>query len=217
MTAAESGARIVASRTIKQARPALYLGRVVEGPRDAAMQQLQTRLAAGDEAAFAELYDDVAPRLHRFLLSRLLRRDAAEEVLQETFVRLAQARAKLGGVRHLPAYVFGIARHEVQRYLASAQRHGQARQDFLEAHAMTAETSRAWESADEAHAALGQLPDQQREVIELKIFGALTFVEIAELLDMPQGTVATRYRTALARMREWLERQDPQPSPRERP
>ncbi|MBX3412973.1 MAG: RNA polymerase sigma factor [Pirellulales bacterium] len=171
------------------------------------MQQLQQRLAAGDEAAFAELYDALALRLYRFLLSRLRSRDAADDVLQETFVRLAQGRAGLRQVRHLTAYLFGIARHEVERYVSSARHRRRYPFESFEAPPMAA-TTPPWENTDEVELALGQLPDLQREVVELKIFGELTFVEIAEALGTPQGTVATRYRTALSRMRAWLEQRE---------
>jgi RNA polymerase sigma-70 factor (ECF subfamily) len=57
------------------------------------------------------------------------------------------------------------------------------------------------EAAEEIAAALERLPVEQREVVELRIYGGLTFREIAEVLAVPQGTVATRYRTALQRLR----------------
>ena len=55
-------------------------------------------------------------------------------------------------------------------------------------------------------AAIARLPNEQREIVELKTSGQLTFREIAEVLDVPQGTVATRYRAALARLKEQLTR-----------
>jgi len=173
------------------------------------MQELLTRLADGEEAAFAELYDDFAPRLYRYLLSRLHSRDAADEVLQEVFVRLVRSRESLRDVRHLVAYLFGVARHESLRQAKIAQRHDRARS--LEAGAVchrSTDPHAAHETEDEIAGALAQLSDVQREVVELKIFGELTLAEIATALDTPPGTIATRYRTALARMRAWLTERD---------
>ena len=52
-------------------------------------------------------------------------------------------------------------------------------------------------------AALARLTFEQREIVELKIYVKLTFSEIAEIVGVPQGTVATRYRTAMERMKGW--------------
>ena len=56
-------------------------------------------------------------------------------------------------------------------------------------------------------AALGRLKPDLREVVELKTYAGLTFQQISQATGLPQGTVATRYRTALAKMQAWLARQ----------
>ncbi|MBI3838109.1 MAG: hypothetical protein HY288_09265 [Planctomycetia bacterium] len=63
------------------------------------MGDLAERLARGDQAAFAELYDACADRVHHYLVIRLGSRNDADDVLQETFVRLARTRQKLAGVQ----------------------------------------------------------------------------------------------------------------------
>ena len=79
------------------------------------MATLQARLALGDQAAFAELYDTYANRIGHYLLVRLSSRDNADDVLQETFLRLANIRHKLAKVNDLDAYVLTIARNEAAR------------------------------------------------------------------------------------------------------
>ncbi len=54
---------------------------------------------------------------------------------------------------------------------------------------------------------LARLSEDDRELVELKVFVGLTFREIADVLGLPQGTVATRYRRALELLRPWLEKQ----------
>ena len=76
------------------------------------MNELGQRLARGEPTAFAELYDHCADRCHHYLTVFLGSRDAADDVLQETFVRLVRNRGKLGGVENLPAYLFVAARNE---------------------------------------------------------------------------------------------------------
>ncbi len=76
------------------------------------MGSLAAKLAAGNQAAFGELYDRCVEQLHRYLAVRLGSWQDAEDVIQETFVRLARNREKLCSVQNLMAYVFTIARNE---------------------------------------------------------------------------------------------------------
>lgn len=174
------------------------------------MKPLGQRLAAGDSAAFEELYSLCADRCHHYLVVYLRSRDAADEVLQEVFVRLVRQRRSLQRVENLLAFVFTVARHEAIRYMERRARDRQRREKllaedlFLEARCNDVVRREAAENVAEA---LRQLSDEAREVVELKIYGALTFREIAELLAVPQGTVATRYRSALARLKYWFARQ----------
>ena len=86
------------------------------------MEHLAARLAVGDQAAFAELYQACGDRLHHYLTVRLGSRQDADDVLQETFVRLARNRGKLLSVDNLAAYVFTVARNESNR-LAERRKH----------------------------------------------------------------------------------------------
>src|SRR5262249_7120771 len=145
-----------------------------------------------------------------YLVVRLGSRDAADEVLQEVFMRLVKQRAALDRVENLPAYLFAIARNEAMRFVERRGRQTHAHLPlsatdlFLEA---KADDPARRDEAENATEALRQLPDEGREVVELKIYGGLTFREIADLLALPQGTVATRYRSALARLKDWFARQ----------
>ncbi len=65
----------------------------------------------------------------------------------------------------------------------------------------------AREAAETVAGALGGLSDELREIVELKTYVGLTFHQIAAVTGLPQGTVATRYRSALAKMQSWISRQ----------
>jgi RNA polymerase sigma-70 factor (ECF subfamily) len=67
----------------------------------------------------------------------------------------------------------------------------------------------ARETAQCVRAALARLEPVLREIVELKIYGGLTFQEISQLTGQPQGTVATRYRRAMEKMRSQLARLRP--------
>lgn len=151
------------------------------------MGDLGKRLARGDTAAFAELYDLCADRLHHYLVSQLGSRDDADEVLQETFLRLVRGREKLAGVESIAGYSFMVARNEALRRLAarSNENHRRAKADelFLEA---TDDDHEVREAAEELTMALAGLRPEQREVVELKCYGGLTLAEIADVTAPPK-------------------------------
>lgn len=169
------------------------------------MAELADRLARGDSAAFAELYDACADRLHPYLVALLGSPADADDVVQETFVRLVRLRKKLAEVENLAAYVFTVARHEAARL--QKQRGRQLRMAMTNDFGASYDDAPARDAADTIQAALARLPDEQREIVELNTYAGLTLREIAEIIDVPAGTVATRYRTAIARLRDWLTRQ----------
>jgi RNA polymerase sigma-70 factor (ECF subfamily) len=174
------------------------------------METLDQRLARGDQAAFAELFDACADRCHHYLVTRLGSRDAADDVLQETFLRLVRNRRKLAGVANLAGYLFTVARNEAVRY-AGRRARVEGRQSRLSSADLFLEPKSdehaARERADLVSSALCALNPEQREVVELKIYAGLTFREIAEVAGVPLATAATRYRAALERLKAWLARQ----------
>ena len=174
------------------------------------MDNLGDRLARGEQAAFAELYDACADRLHAYLIACLRSRADADDVIQETFVRLARARSKLAKVENLTAYVFKIAHREASR-LAGRRSRERQRHVRLEVSELSGQSAdeRAQDTAEVLAAALARLSPGERQVIELKIYGGLVLREISEVTGVPLGTVATRYRTAIERLRALLAKNMP--------
>jgi RNA polymerase sigma-70 factor (ECF subfamily) len=140
----------------------------------------------------AELYDACANRVHHYLVVRLGSSADADDVLQETFVRLSRLRRNLADKDNLFAYVFTIARHEAGRFATrrahEARRAPTAEMLFCEA---PGDRLAAREAAETLAVALAQLPAELREVVELKTYAALTLAEIAAVTSSPLGTVAT--------------------------
>ena len=189
------------------------------------MEPLCQRLGRGDRAAFAELYDAYADRVHHYLVVRLGSREDADDVLQETFVRLARSGKRLARVENLAGYVFTVARNEAARW----ERRRRRRTDFQSVPPGTTDSKsvlqenlpsagdlfcrpdgdlQAREAAETIAKAMAGLDARSREAVELKVYAGLTFREIAEVTGLPQGTVATRYRAAMAKMRTWLVREE---------
>lgn len=167
---------------------------------DASLTELAARLARGDQAAFAELYDACADRLHRYLAARVGSRDAASDVLPTTFLRAVKSRRRFRNVESPIAYLFQIARNEAARvarkqrpaasWTAAAEPFTKATDDFGDAEVIAA--------------AIARLEPQDQELVELKVYAGLTFREIAAIVDRPSATIATRYRRALESLRGWL-------------
>ena len=168
------------------------------------MQDLAARLARGETAAFAELYECCGDKLHHYLVVRLGSRDAADEVLQETFLRLARSHRRFESVENPVAYAFTVARNEAarRRECRGRERGACSAGELFEIADRDDRESR--EAAQAVAEALGRLGEDQREVVELKFYSGLTFREIAEVLGVPQGTAATRYRAALDKLRSFL-------------
>jgi RNA polymerase sigma-70 factor (ECF subfamily) len=168
-------------------------------PHDAG-PELATRLARGEEAAFAELYDACADRLHGYLTARLGSRDAASDALQNAFLRAVKSRRRFGGVENPVAYMFQIARNESVR---SARKRPTATPWSSVADPFTS-TNHDSDDAEVIAVAIARLEPDDQELVNLKIHAGLTFQEIAAIVDRPAATVATRYRRALDSLRGWL-------------
>ena len=174
------------------------------------METLSDRLARGVHAAFAELYDACADRVHHYLVVRLGSRSDADDALQETFLRLVRGRDKLAGVENLVAYVFTVARNEALRLSERCSREYTGL-DSLGAEVLFCEAAgkddQSCETAEWVAAALAGLAPELRELVELKVYCGLTIREISKVTELPPGTVATRYRRALETMRRRMEKE----------
>src|SRR5262249_24048985 len=171
---------------------------------------LIARIAAGDRAAFGRFYDALAARALG-LIRRVLRDPgSAEEVLQEVFWQVWQDAAPYDPGRGAPAaWVLMRARTRAIDKLRSMRRREKT---FVmpvdEAIARPAEPPPSPGAVAEdkglVESALNRLPEPQRRVIELAFFEGLTQTEIAARLGEPLGTVKTRARLAMERLRSAL-------------
>jgi RNA polymerase sigma-70 factor (ECF subfamily) len=161
-------------------------------------------LTAGDERAFAALYDQYGTRLYRTALGILGRREDAEDAVQEVLISLVRSRKALAGVNDLTAYLFSALRRAAVRCAQRQKREPAATQDVENVEARTDPAETNHPCAERLEQALGELPEEQREVISLKIDGQLTFAQIAEVLGISINTAASRYRYALEKLREIL-------------
>lgn len=162
---------------------------------------LMGRLAAADPAALAEFYDRYAGLVNALAL-RILRDGAdAEDVVQEVFLQAWRQADRFDTARGTPeAWLCTMAR---SRALDRLRRRVSRREDPDEAAPVTTAAPRN-EVALAVRKALASLSDDQRRALELAYYEGLTQSEIAARLEEPLGTVKTRMRTAMIRMREVL-------------
>jgi RNA polymerase sigma-70 factor (ECF subfamily) len=145
------------------------------------------------------LYAELGPALLAYGCCLLGDRGRAEDALHQLFLRLLSDGA--GALRDQRPYLYRALRNT-----ALNLRRGEARAQEREAKAALFEAPPGLESqALELAAALQELPDEQRQAVVLKVWGGLTFEEIAGVADVPANTAASRYRYGLARLRARLD------------
>ncbi len=184
----------------------------VEVPEDGAgavdlAGELLLRVADGDQAAFARLYDMLSPRAFGLILRVLVDRSQSEEVLQEVFFEIWQSASRFAPNKGRGrSWVLTIAHRRavdrVRSAQASTDRDVRAGlRDMDVAHDGIAEEVELRIEGQRVSEALATLPDLQREAIILAYFGGYSQSEIAALVGAPLGTIKTRMRDGLSRLR----------------
>lgn len=169
------------------------------------------QVARGDQEAFAQLYDRYCDRV--FGVCRRVLRDPshAEEVAQEVFIEVwRQARGFYPDRGTVATWMMTLAhRRAVDRVRSEQSARDRdervSARDRAPAFDHVAETVETRFEHDQVRRALAELTDLQREAIELAYYGGNTHREVADLLDTPLGTVKTRLRDGLIRLRDHLE------------
>jgi RNA polymerase sigma-70 factor (ECF subfamily) len=174
--------------------------------------QLLARIATGDEAAFATLYDRFSPGLFSFVLKMTRDEKEAEDVLQEGFSHIWR-RASTYDAARSSAFTWAvmILRNKAIDRLRVRQRLERTVEKATVEFSHFAETddvsSGEAERRDEralVRSALAQISGEQKEAVELAFFGGLTHEEIAEKLGAPLGTIKARIRRGLLKLRDFL-------------
>lgn len=168
---------------------------------------LGRRLAAGEDAALEECYARFGRPVLSFL-RRYVGPDEAEDVLQRTFVDVWRNADRYDPRRPLSTWVFTIAHH---RAVDTLRKHRpsvvpiDAIRDLVGDDGRDVAERHAW--AAEVHEALAQLPEIQREALQMSYFGGQTQVEIAAALGLPLGTVKARMARGMKRLGELVTRE----------
>lgn len=175
-------------------------------PRDD--EELLLAIARGDQDAFATLYDRLAGLVHGVVRRVVRDPSQSEEVTQEVLVEVWRTAVRFDPDRgSARTWILTMAHRRAIDRVRSEQasrnrteRVGRSEQtrDYDE----VAERVEVDEEHDEVRTALATLTDLQREAVELAYYQGYTYREVAELLDTPLGTIKTRMRDGLIRLRD---------------
>jgi RNA polymerase sigma-70 factor (ECF subfamily) len=180
------------------------------GAASTPLEVLLSRVARGDQEAYAQLFDRVGGQVHG-LVRRVLRDPSqSEEVTQEVLLEIWRTALRFDAARgSANAWIMTMAHRRAVDRVRSEQA-ARNRDDRVGARDATREFDVVSEEVErnleheEVREALDQLTELQRQAVELAYYGGHTYREVAELLDTPLGTVKTRLRDGLIRMRDTL-------------
>jgi RNA polymerase sigma-70 factor (ECF subfamily) len=195
---------------------------------DLSDDMLMQRYCEGDSHAFRELYLRHADGLYRFIAWKSPRKDWADEVFQESWAALHNARAKYTPQAAFRTYLYQIAKNRLidlmrqhQLVLASELGHADEGEEAFSRLADQMSESDSPETilsrkqqASGLRAAIDALPSEQKEVLVMQQFNDMSLDEIARLAHVPVETVKSRLRYAMRKLRQhFAERADEQGEP----
>lgn len=175
---------------------------------DQVLVDLMARTARGDDAAFAKVYDILAGRVYGMVLRVLRDPSQSEEVTQEVLVEVWRQASRYspdrGSVR---GWVLTVAHRRAVDRVRSAQA-STAREEKVGRSAAVREFDEVVEAVEhrmeteQVRRALDVLTELQREAVQLAYYGGYTHREVSEFLGVPLGTIKTRLRDGLIRLRD---------------
>lgn len=174
------------------------------------IDKLVSRVASGDQAAFSELYDGTAPRMLGLIKRILVDHAQSEEVAQEVFLEIWQSATRFDRSKGSAlSWMFTMAhRRAIDRVRASQA--GRDRDVKIGIRDIPREFDHVSESvelkieSERVKVAMASLTDLQRQALTLSYYGGYTQTEVAEMLSIPLGTVKTRIRDGMIRLRDEL-------------
>jgi RNA polymerase sigma-70 factor (ECF subfamily) len=166
------------------------------------------RLNRGDAAALSRVYEKYRDDLLRLAASMLTDRTAAEDVVQDVFVRFAGLARTFRLTGSLKGYLATCAANAARNQLAAGRVREAAELEEAAGIASNAIEPDGWaiysEQFTRVRGAMAELPAEQREVVTLHLYGDLPFREIADWQKTSIKTVQSRYRYALDKLRSLL-------------
>ena len=179
------------------------------GPPNDELTPILAAACAGDEDAWRQLVARFWRRVYALVRSRCGKNDLAEEITQSVFVTVA-TKLRDGGYQEqgrFESWVMLIAMNRLRDELRRQKRQATPTDPIELTGATSADDDRLGQAEDlnALRNALAQLPEPDREIIELRHHAQMSFKQIAETLDEPVGTLLARHHRALRKLRSLIE------------
>ena len=170
------------------------------------LEVLLVQIALGNRAAFAALYRSTSSRLFGICLRVLTQRSEAEDALQDVYTAVWRKAAQFDASRaSVSTWIYTIARNvRIDRLRHERGASAEALYDVLRGDDpdQPDDLLQGAERHDRIRAAMDELPDEQKTVVHMSFFEDKPHGDIARILGIPLGTVKSRLRLALAKLRE---------------
>ena len=169
-------------------------------------EQLMGAYVAGDAAAFRVIFERYAPLLMRAMLRELYVREEANDLVQQTFLQLHRARLDFDAGQKLKPWIFTIAMNLKREYFRKKKRRPERSFDpeSMAEPAVEALGAARVDARRTLARVMGDLPADQREVIELHWFDGLEFPEVATVVGASVSAVKVRAHRGYVRLRQAL-------------
>jgi RNA polymerase sigma-70 factor, ECF subfamily len=183
--------------------------RALEPDADVTDRDLLIRVGERDREAFEQLYHRYVRSVMGLALRRLRDRGRAEDAVQEIFAAVWRSAGSYRPERGPAApWLYAVARNAIIDRMRARNEPTAEAPDTASSEPGPLERAESSYVSWRVHRALEELPDKEREVVELAYWSGMSQSEVAEYLHIPLGTVKTRTRSALARLADVLEGED---------
>lgn len=170
-------------------------------PPDADLESLMVRYQQGDLSAATELVTRLSPALHRFFMVQFVSRRYADDLLQETWLRIHEVRHTYRPGEPVLPWLYAIARHiRVDQYRKA--RRIEDREQQVERLPEAAVFDRS--SGPDMNALLAELPESQRDVVMMLKVSGMSLEEVARATSSSVGSVKQKAHRAYDKLRELL-------------
>lgn len=172
-------------------------------------KQILQRIALGDEEAFSVVFDQYRKKIYSVALHYLKSTDAAEETVQDVFLKIWLKRSGLSSIQKFDAYLFTVARNIILDRLKKKAYENALKKDLSANYKYTEDTDtriKQWQYYRLLDEAVARLPPRQRQIFHLAKKEGKDHKEIAEQLGVSRLTIKKQMARALKSIRQYLDK-----------
>jgi len=167
-----------------------------------------TAIAAGDEKAMREFFNQYANNVYHYVMSRCSDTTLASDIVNQVMLEVWRHADSFQQRSKITTWLIGIARHKLIDYYRREQRHGHDELDekTVDSAPVSEQIVTAAQNANWVKHCIENLARNQREIIQLVFYADMAYPEIAEIIECPVGTVKSRMYHAREALRRCLDK-----------